>query len=131
MIGIDTNVLVRALTDIGHPQHAPAARFLESRTEADPGFITHVTLVELYWVLRKSYGVDRESILAVIRGLVETPVFEFEDGESVVRALALAREGADFADALIQGSMELFGIPETVTFDSDAGRRLGWRLLAG
>ncbi len=131
MIGIDTNVLVRALTDIGHPQHAPAARFLESRTEADPGFITHVTLVELYWVLRKSYGVDRESILAVIRGLVETPVFEFEDGESVVRALALASEGADFADALLQGSMELFGIPETVTFDSDAGRRLGWRLLAG
>ena len=131
MIGIDTNVLVRALTDIGHPQHAPAARFLESRTEADPGFITHVTLVELYWVLRKSYGVDRESILAVIRGLVETPVFEFEDGESVVRALALAGEGADFADALIQGSMELFGIAETVTFDHDASRRLGWCRLAG
>lgn len=80
-------------------------------------------------MLRKSYAVDRESILAVIRGLVETPAFEFEDGESVVRALALAAEGADFADALIQGSAELSGIPETVTLDSDASRRLGWRLL--
>ena len=131
MIGIDTNVLVRALADVEHPQHAPAARFLGSRTVDDPGFITHVTLVELYWVLRKSYQVGREAILAVIRALVETPVFEFEDGESVVRALALAGEGADFADALIQGSMELFGIAETVTFDHDASRRLGWCRLAG
>ena len=34
-----------------------------------------------------------------------------------------------FAD--IQGSMELFGIAETVTFDHDASRRLGWCRLAG
>ena len=41
-----------------------------------------------------------------------------------------AREaGADFADALIQGAMELFGIDETVTFNRAAAERLGWTLL--
>lgn len=129
MIGIDTSVLVRALVDVEHPQHPIAAQALTSRTTADPGFITHITLVELFWVLRKSYGIDRESILAVIQALVETSTLEFEDGESVVRALALAEAGADFSDALIQGSMELFGIDETVTLDQAASRRLGWRLL--
>ena len=47
-----------------------------------------------------------------------------------MRALTLAEEGADFADALIQGNMELIGADETVTFDRDAAARLGWRLLA-
>ena len=36
---------------------------------------------------------------------------------------------ADFADALIQGAMELFGVDETVTFDRAAAERLGWTLL--
>lgn len=129
MIGIDTSVLVRALVDVEHPQHPVAVEALTSRTVADPGFISHITLVELSWVLRKSYGIDRESILAVIQALVETSTLEFEDGESVVRALVLAEAGADFSDALIQGSMELFGIGETVTLDRDASRHVGWRLL--
>lgn len=129
MIGIDTSVLVRALVDIEHPQHHAAAQALTSRTIADPGFITHATLVELFWVLRKSYRIDRESILAIIHALAEASALEFEDGESVVRALSLAAAGADFSDALIQGSMELFGVSETVTLDRDASRHLGWRLL--
>ncbi|WP_210413924.1 hypothetical protein [Protaetiibacter larvae] len=47
-----------------------------------------------------------------------------------MRALALAEEGADFADALIAASGELFGVRETVTFDRAAARRLGWTSLA-
>jgi predicted nucleic-acid-binding protein len=130
VIGIDTNVLVRALSDVEHPHHGPAKSLLAGLTQAKPGFVTQVTLAELYWVMAKSLGVDRESRLQVIRGLVETPSLEFDDGEGVVRALSLAEEGADFPDALIQGAMELFGIDETVTFDKAASKRLGWRLLS-
>ncbi|MFT4259874.1 hypothetical protein [Microbacterium sp.] len=46
-----------------------------------------------------------------------------------MRALAFAEEGADFADALINSTMEQFGAAETVTFDKSASERLGWRLL--
>lgn len=129
MLGIDTNVLVRALVDVDHPHHGPAKEVLAGLTEDEPGFITQITLAELYWVMAKSLDVDRETRLEVIRGLVETPSLEFDDGEGVVRALSLAEAGADFPDALIQGAMELFGIDETVTFDRAASKRLGWRLL--
>jgi predicted nucleic-acid-binding protein len=130
VIGLDTNVLLRALVDIEHPHHHPATKVLADLTVDRPGFITQVTLAELYWVLARSLGLDRRSCLELIRGLVETSTLEFDDGEGVVRALSLAEEGADFPDALIQAGMEQFGVEESVTFDRDASRRLGWRLLA-
>jgi predicted nucleic-acid-binding protein len=130
VIGLDTNVLLRALADVEHPHHRPATELLAALTVDNPGFITHVTLAELYWVLARALRFDRRSCLELIRGLVETPSLEFDDGEGVVRALSLAEEGADFPDALIHAAMELYGVQESVTFDRDASRRLGWRLLA-
>lgn len=129
MIGLDTNVLARYLLEDDEPQLIVATRVIESLTADSPGFVTHVTLVELEWIMNRGYRIARETRLKVLRSLVETESLEFEDGESVVRALALAEEGADFADALIAASGELFGIPEFVTFDRAASRHLGWRLL--
>lgn len=129
MIGIDTNVLVRYLVRDDEQQHREAAAVLEALTEAAPGFVTQVTLAELYWVLARSYRYPTETCLQIIRRLVHTATLELDDGEGVIRALTLAEAGADFADALIQGAMELFGVRETVTFDRAAARRLGWRLL--
>jgi predicted nucleic-acid-binding protein len=130
VIGIDTNVLVRAFAEKEDAEAAAAAReFLLGLTPDDPGFIPQITMAEFYWVLSRSYGYSRRDCLAVIRGLLETESMEFDDGEGVVRALSLAEDGADFADALIQGAMELFGVAETVTFDRAAAEKLGWRLL--
>lgn len=129
LVGIDTNVLLRYLLKDDPDQYAAAAGFLDSLTPEAPGFITQVSLAEVYWVLRRGKRMSRDTCLAVIRALVETEVLEFDDGESVVRALTLAEDGADFADALIEGTMELFGATETVTFDRSAADRLGWRVL--
>jgi predicted nucleic-acid-binding protein len=88
-------------------------------------------MAEFYWVISRSYRIDRQTCLKVVRGLIETPTLEFDDGEGVIRALMLAEAtGADFADALIQGAVDLFGVDEVVTFDRAAADRLGWRLLA-
>jgi len=130
MIGIDTNVLVRYIVRDDESQYAAAAEVLESLTRDRPGFITQVTLTELYWVLARTYRYPTETCLAVLRRLVATASLELDDGEGAVRALSLAEEGADFGDALIQGAMELFGVTETVTFDPAAARRLGWRVLS-
>ena len=129
LIGIDTNVILRAILGDDPVQSAMAVRLFRDLTPTHRGFITQLTLAETYWVLNRAKRLARETCLDVIRGLVETEVLEFEDGETVVRALTLAEDGADFADALIQGTMELFGTTETVTFDRDAAERLGWRLL--
>ena len=130
MIGIDTNVVLRAVLRDDPHQSAIAARLFRELTASRRGFITQVTLAETYWVMARAKRLSRDTCLAVIRSLVETEVLEFDDGETVVRALTLAEEGADFADALIQATAELFGADETVTFDRDAAARLGWRLLA-
>ena len=129
LTGVDTNVLLRYLLRDDPGQFDRAAQLLEALTPQSPGFVTHVTLAEIYWVLGRARHLERAAVLAVIRRLVHTAALEFEDGETVVRALQLAEDGADFPDALIQGSMEQFGASETVTFDQDAAERLGWRLL--
>ena len=131
LIGVDTNVLLRAILDDHPVQSAAAAALLRSLTPTAPGFVTHVTLAELYWVLSRSHRMSRGDCLTLIHALVRTETLEFNDGESVVRALSLAEDGADFADALIEGTMHLFGVTETVTFDREAARLLGWRLLGG
>ncbi len=129
MIGLDTNVLARFILEDDGPQLIAARRLLDSLTVDQPGFVTHVTLVELDWIMNRGYRIPRTTRLKVLQSLVETDALEFEDGESVVRALALAEEGADFADALIDASGDLFGTTEIVTFDRAAARQLGWRLL--
>ncbi|WP_448003756.1 PIN domain-containing protein [Agromyces bauzanensis] len=129
LVGVDTNVLLRYLLKDDPEQYGVAAEFFDSLTPEAPGFLTQVSLVETYWVLRRGRKMSRDTCLAVMRALVETDALEFDDGESVVRALNLAEEGADFADALIEGTMELFGVTETVTFDRSAAERLGWRVL--
>ncbi|PRB04345.1 PIN domain-containing protein [Microbacterium sp. MYb64] len=131
MTGIDTNVILRAALDDDPVQSRLAQELLESLTREAPGFVTMVTLAEVFWIVRSREGFSKDTALALIRGLVESDVLEFDDGEGVVRALEAAGDGADFADALIDSTMAQFGVTETVTFDRRAAQRLGWRLLEG
>lgn len=129
LTGIDTNVLLRYLTRDDETQHAAAEQVMLTLTAQSPGFITQVTLAELYWTLTRGYKYSKKQCLGIIRRLVWSDSLEFDDGEGVVRALHLAEDGADFADALIHETMQQFGATETVTFDRAASERLGWRLL--
>lgn len=129
LTGVDTNVIVRALTNDDEKQSPAAQEALSGFTVDDPGFVSQVTLAEIYWLLRNTYRLDKGTVLAALRGLIETETLEFDDAESIVRALTLAEEGADFADALIHSAGELFGTTQTVTFDRRAAAHLGWQLL--
>jgi len=131
MTGIDTNVILRAALDDDPVQSRRAQELLESLTPEAPGFVTMVTLAELFWIVRRREGFDKTTALALIRRLVESDVIEFDDGEGVVLALEAAGGGADFPDALIDSTQVQFGVTETVTFDRRAAHRLGWRLLEG
>lgn len=129
LIGIDTNVLVRALAQDDARQSALAAAFIAGLSPQRRGFVTVVTLVETYWTLRRTVKLSRGKALRAIRFLVEADSIEFEDGEAVFEALMAAEEGADFPDALIAASMRLFGVDRVVTFDRKAASNLGWELL--
>ena len=132
MIGLDTNVVIRYLTQDDAKQAALASRLFEhTLSAAHPGFIGHITLCEIAWVLAESYGADRKRIRGVIERLLATKQLVVEQAELVWKALR-AWEGvnADFSDALIGQLAIAHGGEKTVTFDRTAARLPGFELLA-
>jgi len=93
MIGLDTNILVRYLTQDDPDQSAKATELIEHRlTERDPGFISVVAMVETAWVLDRAYGLEAQE-----------------------------RQGlGSFADALIAELGSRAGCRHTLTFDQKA-----------
>ena len=131
MIGIDTNVLVRYLTQDDAGQSKLATRFIEQVIAPDnPGHITGITLCELVWVLSDCYAADQARIQAVIEGLLSSKQLNIESPELVWRALRDWTEfGADFSDALIGRLVLARGGASTVTFDRAASKLPGFQLL--
>jgi predicted nucleic-acid-binding protein len=130
VIGLDTNVLVRYLTQDEPDQAARATRVIEQDvSEEQPGFIGLVVLIETVWVLQRLYRATAGEIIDTISHLLGSPVLVVESREVVARALVNAkRNEAGFADALIAASAHEAGCTRTVTFVR-RGVRAGMTLL--
>jgi len=131
MTGLDTNVLVRYLAQDDPVQARTASRFIEEQCSAEsPGFINHIVLCELIWVLKRCYAVKQEQVLQVIEQLLRTVQFKVQDPEIVWAALRQSRKGkADFPDCLIGRINISHGCQKTVTFDQAAAEIDGISLL--
>lgn len=129
MIGLDTNVIVRYLVQDEPDQSAVASRVVDALTENDPGFLSLVTVVELYWVLRRAYKLSPARCTELVEGLLNVRELRV-DQESLVRAaVGASRGGLDFADALIADLGRVAGCDHTVTFDRRAAESNEMRLL--
>lgn len=126
MIGLDTNVLLRLLTQDDPAQLAAAKRFVASHcTSEEPGFVNRVVTVEIVWVLESLYDeYSRNQIADSVEALLSTAALEIEDGTAVRAALGAYRDGADFADAFIARVNEALGCTSTATFDARAAKKL-------
>ena len=123
MIGIDTNVLVRAVVADDAPQAALAARFLRARDEANPAFINPVVAAEFVWVLRAVYRMPRHVIVDILRSMIESAAYAFGEREAVLRAFRDYESGVgDFTDRLIAEVNYSHGCTATVTFDAEAAK---------
>lgn len=130
MIGLDTDVIVRLLVADDATQHAAARRIVSGLTPDRPGFMSMVTVVEVAWVLGRSYAVPATQLHDLLDELTGVSNLRIERTHLVGRAITRARAGADFADALIGEIAHDAGCSEVVTFDRRAAQRLGWRDLA-
>jgi len=119
MIGLDTNVLVRFLTQDDAIQGQAAAALIESRCTRDsPGHVALIVLCELVWVLRKAYGYDRAVIAGVLEKVLVSAELEVEGEDLAWHAVRAYRSGpADFADYVITHSNRRAGCEMTYTFD--------------
>lgn len=119
MIALDTNVLVRFLVRDDDAQAERARCVLEHATQAGEAcFISDVVVCELVWVLRRSYKLPQDDVVAVVRRLLAARDLTFSDREQLGRALAryAARRG-DLADYVIREHAEAAGAASVVTFD--------------
>jgi predicted nucleic-acid-binding protein len=131
VIGIDTNVIVRFLTQDDQTQSPIATRFMSLLTKAHPGFVSSVVLAEVSWVLSRAYKSPRAEIAQAIEGILRSAELVVENPDAAYRALAAYQlsTSAEFADALIVQTALLAGSSDTVTFDQNAASTLSMRLL--
>jgi predicted nucleic-acid-binding protein len=124
MIGLDTNVVVRYLTQDDAVQSAKATDLFErGLTEEEPGFVSVVAMVETAWVLERVYGLTAEELAAAVERMLEVNVLIVESEQEVFTAMIAVKEGrGSFADALIGALGAKGGCSHTVTFDQKALR---------
>lgn len=130
MIGLDTNVIVRYLTQDDKKQSTKANKLIDEQLSSTTlGFITLISLVEVTWVLESCYEQPKEALVETIHALLTTKQFLIENAE--VACLALKRYingNADFSDSLIAALSEHYGCYQTFTFDKK-GKSVGMEVL--
>ena len=112
MIAIDTNIVVRLVTNDDPQQARRAATLFESRSV----FIPKTVLLESEWVLRHAYAVPRNAISIALRGVLGLPGTSVEDPAALALALEWFDGGMDFADALHLASSQQVDV--FATFDT-------------
>lgn len=122
MIGIDTNVLVRYLTEDDEIQSTKAIKLIDKYTGINGAiFINNIVVCELVWVLERGYKYNKAQVVTVLKSILTTVEFCFQDQQILwVSATEYAGSSADFADILICQLNNNDGCSETFTFDKKA-----------
>lgn len=131
MIGLDTNVLVRYLTQDDPDQSKRASVIIEGAVSKGDRLLVHpVVLCELVWVLETVYDYGRREVAAIFDHILRTAQFEIPDKEIVWNAWVDYRTGrGDFADYLVGHANGRFGAIHTVTFDKALKGRRQFQVL--
>ncbi|RTX94338.1 PIN domain-containing protein [Pseudomonas sp. C 49-2] len=130
MIGLDTNVLVRDVTQDDPVQSPKASELIESLTAFAPGFVSLVSVVELVWVLQSCYQSAKRDVVTVLETLLRTRELTIEHAEIIWQALRrFTASKADFADCLIERCGHAAGCQYTATFDLNATKTVGMQRL--
>ena len=131
MTALDTNVLVRYLTEDDPIQSKRAADWIATvTTRGGKCYVSALVLCEMAWVLRGTYDVSKADLIMTLDHILATSQFIVGDKDVVRRALEVYRNGrADFADHVIGAMHEDAGCERTVTFDRRLRGVRGWQML--
>jgi predicted nucleic-acid-binding protein len=122
MLAVDTNVIVRYLTNDDPHQTAQARKLVEGGQI----WVAITVLLETEWVLRSVYRFAPAQVIKALRDFAGLPGVSLENPALAAQALDWADRGIDFADALHLGAAaQCNGF---VTFDTAltrAARKIG------
>jgi len=119
MKGLDTNVLVRYITQDNENQALLAEKAIETaRSQNEKLLIQPIVICEMIWVLESAYGFKKSEILPVIDQLLRTAQFKIVDKDVCWKAFAdFSQKNGDFADYYIGRANKRDGADVTLTFD--------------
>jgi predicted nucleic-acid-binding protein len=132
MAALDTNILVRWLTNDDTRQCAIVARLFDAAIkQGERLFVTVTVLLELEWVLRARYHFDRQQVTMALNALLDVTELEFQTEPALEQALWLFKQTGprDFADCLHIALVSQTGQGPFLSFDEQASRIEGARLL--
>jgi predicted nucleic-acid-binding protein len=120
--GIDSSVLLRYILEDDPIWSKAATRFVdEDCTVKDPAFVNLIVLVEVIWSLRRQKNYKKETVVAVIKDMLESQSLVLEKEEIVAEALRTYEAGtAGFSDCLIACLNTHAQAKPTFSFDKDA-----------
>ena len=131
MIALDTNLLVRLLTNDDPRQAAKVEAWLQGNaTPKSPAYVDHVVLCELAWVLERSYAYARAEVHAALAALLEQDHLKVESPALVRQSLMMFADGsADFSDYLLAVRAQAAGYAPVLTLDKRAAKTRTHQLL--
>lgn len=131
MIGIDTNILVRYITQDDQKQAALVNDFIEHIVQRNEKLYVNLMVVcELIWVLEECYRYKKNEIIDAIQVLCEVSTVELEDREVLLKALQDFQESSvDFFDGLIGRYNHMKKCDYTISFDKRASKLETFRSL--
>ena len=131
-VGIDANILLRAMLNDSPEQSSASRTFLERLEAGRQGHVGVTAILEVFWVLNRRNKVPRDRVAAAFDTLLTLEHVEFEAFDSIRRAIAAyADGGVDFPDVLLAERNREAGCEMTLTFDRRAAKSVpGMELLA-
>lgn len=129
MIAFDTNVFVRLFTEDDPDQADRAEAALARCTPDAPGFVSREVLIELVWVLERTYKRPRQIVADLLDGLLTSRNIVVEAAEATGASVSAYRKGGDFADSMIAEAAQAAGATSIVTFDQKFAGRIEVSLL--
>jgi predicted nucleic-acid-binding protein len=127
---LDTNILVRYLTQDDPDQSKLANHLMESLSSEAPAYISLVVITELVWVLLGPYQASKPQVIHALQQLLRTSAVLVERADLVWQALqSYEAVNADFSDCLIARLGMSAACSRTLTFDQKAAKLEGMKLL--
>ncbi len=117
MASIDTNVLIRFLTNDDQGQYEKARALFEREAI----FISNTVILETEWVLRYAYAFNPVRVCTAFKKVFGLPNITLQNPSQLAQTLDWHQEGFDFADAFHVSLSE--GHPPFFTFDRKLVRR--------
>jgi predicted nucleic-acid-binding protein len=122
MIGLDTSILIRYITD-DDPYWSPKVqKFIDEKCSIDtPGFIHPLVLAEIVWSLKSHKSYTRDRIAKLIQEFLDADNLIVGNAQIVELALeAFINSNIGFADCLISALNTEAGANPTYSIDKDA-----------